>query len=153
MNINKPHFWYNKRQRNGVFYFLLVIISFQVLIFYFDDVWKGDNNEFVEQLSLLEVEVDSLQQLSNSKKKIYKFNPNFITDEKGYALGMSVSEIDRLLAYRSNGFWVNDLKSFQAVTLVSDALLSELAPYFIFPEFKKNKKTIRKFKSRLSKKI
>jgi hypothetical protein len=53
---------------------------------------------------------------------LYPFNPNFITDFKGYKLGMSVQEID-LLEYRKGNKYVNSPKEFQAVTQVSDSLL------------------------------
>jgi DNA uptake protein ComE-like DNA-binding protein len=71
--------------------------------------------------------------------KIYSFNPNFITDYKGYRLGMSVPEIDRLLAFRKEGKYVNSTKEFQVVTKVPDSLLSVIAPYFKFPDWVKNK--------------
>jgi hypothetical protein len=63
------------------------------------------------------------------KPKIYPFNPNFITDFKGYKLGMSVTEIDRLLAFRKTNRYVNSAAEFQQVTQVSDSLLAQIAPF------------------------
>ena len=63
------------------------------------------------------------------------FNPNFITDFKGYKLGMSVDEINRLLAYRKTNRFVNSPEEFQQVTKVSDSLLKAIAPYFKFPDW------------------
>jgi DNA uptake protein ComE-like DNA-binding protein len=71
--------------------------------------------------------------------KIVPFNPNFITDYKGYKLGMSVAEIDRLLKYRKENKYVNSAKEFQIVTAISDSLLGTIAPYFKFPDWVKNK--------------
>ena len=65
---------------------------------------------------------------------------NFITDFKGYKLGMSVAEIDRLLAYRKTNKYVNSASEFQQVTKVSDSLLHTIAPYFKFPDWVTNKK-------------
>lgn len=73
-----------------------------------------------------------LAQLQNTPKR-YPFNPNFLTDYKGYTLGMSVQEIDRLLAYRAKGLWVNSAADFKKVTQVSDSLLAQMSPYFKFP--------------------
>ncbi|GAA4037113.1 helix-hairpin-helix domain-containing protein [Flavobacterium cheonhonense] len=85
--------------------------------------------------------VDSLKSQSyNVKPTIYPFNPNFITDFKGYKLGMSVAEIDRLLAYRKQNKFVNSAAEFQAVTKVSDSLLNAISPYFKFPDWVNNKK-------------
>jgi len=72
--------------------------------------------------------------------KFYPFNPNFITDYKGYALGMSVQEIDRLHAFRSENKFANSPEEFQSVTKISDSLLKAIAPYFKFPEWTKKSK-------------
>jgi DNA uptake protein ComE-like DNA-binding protein len=95
-------------------------------------------------MSKLQAKVDSLQNLEKSKVEVYPVNPNFITDEKGYLLGMSVKEIDRLLKYRQRGLWVNDLSMFQKVTSVSDSMLKVLSSQLRFPEFKKTKKKLPK---------
>ncbi|NNL01277.1 MAG: helix-hairpin-helix domain-containing protein [Eudoraea sp.] len=67
--------------------------------------------------------------------KMYPFNPNFLSDYKGYALGMSNEEIDRLHLFRSENRWVASAKEFQRVTHVSDSLLQQIAPLFEFPEW------------------
>ena len=61
------------------------------------------------------------------------FNPNYISDFKGYLLGMQPQEIDRLKAFRDKGSYVNNAAEFQKVTGVKDSLLNRLAPYFKFP--------------------
>ena len=66
--------------------------------------------------------------------KLFPFNPNFITPHKGYVMGMSVSEIQRLKDYRSDNKWINYIAEFQAVTGASDSLLALIAPYFKFPD-------------------
>ncbi len=84
-----------------------------------------------------QVQIDGLKQKALQKDtfKIYPFNPNFITDYKGYALGMSVAEIDRLHAFRAQNNYANSPEDFQQVTLISDSLLNVIAPYFKFPEW------------------
>lgn len=85
-------------------------------------------------------EIDSLKMTSSSQKAtIYPFNPNFITDFKGYKLGMSTAEIDRLLAYRKQNKFVNSAEEFQQVTKVSDSLLNKISPFFKFPDWVNNK--------------
>ncbi len=63
------------------------------------------------------------------------FNPNYITDYKGYLLGMSAEELDRLYAFRREGRYVNSAREFLLVTQIPDSLLEVIAPYFSFPEF------------------
>lgn len=64
-----------------------------------------------------------------------QFNPNYLTDYRAYLLGMSTEEIDKLLAYRAAGKFVNSAKQFQNVTGISDSLLRQISPMFKFPEW------------------
>jgi DNA uptake protein ComE-like DNA-binding protein len=80
--------------------------------------------------------------LQKDSVKVYHFNPNFINDYKGYTLGMSIDEINRLHAFRKQNQYVNSPEEFQKVTLVSDSLLAIISPYFRFPEW--TQKTKRK---------
>ncbi len=84
-----------------------------------------------------QAQIDGLKQKALQKDtfKLYPFNPNFITDYKGYALGMSVTEIDRLHAFRAKNKFANSPKDFQRATLISDSLLNVISPYFKFPEW------------------
>ena len=63
-----------------------------------------------------QTEIDSLKQIKRDYiPKIYPFNPNFITDFKGHKLGMSVAEIDRLLAFRKTNKYVNTPEDLEKV--------------------------------------
>jgi DNA uptake protein ComE-like DNA-binding protein len=132
---------YSKSQRIGIILLFLIIVVCQG--FYLISDFKTFDNSNKEQANWLTNQslIDSLKlQDTNYKPTIYPFNPNFITDFKGYKLGMSVAEIDRLLAYRKQNKFVNSAAEFQAVTKVSDSLLSAISPYFKFPDWVKNKK-------------
>ncbi|WP_316930980.1 ComEA family DNA-binding protein [Flavobacterium reichenbachii] len=88
----------------------------------------------------LQSEIDASKSLKkNEIRKVYTFNPNFITDYKGYKLGMSVQEIDRLLAFRKQNKYVNSAVEFQKVTNISDSLLKAISPLFKFPDWINNK--------------
>lgn len=135
----KSHFKFTRGQRNGIFLLLLLIITVQCIYFFVDF-----NNKTVEvdakELAKFNKEIDSLRlvALKEQEPKIYSFNPNYITDFKGYTLGMSSKEIDRLLNYRDQNKWINSVKQFQQVTQVSDSLLAAIAPYFKFPDWVTN---------------
>jgi len=81
--------------------------------------------------------IDALKERSLVKDSLhlYPFNPNFITDYKGYTLGLSLAEIDRIHAYRAKNEYVNSSEDFQKVTQISDSLLKIISPYFKFPEW------------------
>ncbi len=89
----------------------------------------------------LNARLDSLLQLREKpdEKPAHGFNPNFLTDFRGFMLGMSPEEIDRLLSYREDGKFLNSVQEFQEVTGVSDSLLSAISPQFRFPDFKKKR--------------
>ena len=135
----KSHFTFSKGQRNGIFLLLLLIVAVQGFYF-FSDFSSEAVSVDQDELKQFQNEIDSLRQveIENSKPKLYPFNPNFITDYKGYTLGMTNEEIDRLLAFRAQNKWVNSAKEFQEVTKVSDSLLTVISPYFQFPEWVTN---------------
>lgn len=135
MNFFRSHFWYNKSQRNGILLLIAILIIFQAVYIFVD--FSNDEVIFEEnELSKYQDHIDSLKSIQkNNKVKIYPFNPNYITDFKGYQLGMSVTEIDNLINFRKTGKFVNSASDFQKVTKVSDSLLAKISPYFKFPEW------------------
>jgi DNA uptake protein ComE-like DNA-binding protein len=143
----QTYFKFTKEQRKGIFFLFLIIVVLQLVYFFVD--FSSVSKEYPEKQKWLSLqsEMDSLKMdAKNSKPKIYLFNPNFISDYKGYKLGMSVQEIDRLLAFRKENKYVNSAKEFQNVTKVSDSILNVMAPYFKFPDWVNNKKQNTKFK-------
>jgi len=139
----KPYFTFTKQQRIGLLVLFALIVNFQ-MFYYFRTA--NASEEIVptaqEKWTSLQSTVDSLNREKKERTpKVYPFNPNFITDFKGYKLGMSVDEIDRLLAFRKSGSFVNSAKEFQIVTKISDSLLATMIPYFKFPDWVKNKKS------------
>ncbi len=137
MKFFKSHFWYNKSQRNGILLLIIIIFILQ-LIYVFVDFSNNDIlNYDVSEIERYQAQIDSLkkEQKEKNKAKIYRFNPNFLTDFKAYQLGLNVEEIDRLLAYRKTGKYVNSTQEFQKITGVNDSLLHAISPLFKFPEW------------------
>ena len=158
----KSHLWYNNSQRNGIFFLILFIIILQ--LFYslaLPKILLNSNNDTIGEdktkMVLFQYKVDSLKQLTLEKRKpkIYPFNPSFLTDYKGYQLGMSTVEIDRLIQHRAKGKYINSAKEFQLVTNISDSLLKTIQPYFKFPDWvlkKQLKKSSRHFSQNIQSK-
>jgi DNA uptake protein ComE-like DNA-binding protein len=143
----KSFFKFSREQRSGIFVLFTIVIALQLLYFFVDFSSFSVSTPEKEKWLSLQVQIDSLKQNKlNDVPKVYPFNPNFITDYKGYKLGMSVAEIDRLLAFRKQNKYVNSPEEFQVVTQVSDSLLSVISPYFKFPDWVKNKKEFKDFK-------
>lgn len=132
---------YSKSQQIGVILLFLLIFLFQIAYLFYDfSSLDKSSNEKIQWLSY-QTEIDSLKNSDkNFKPPIYPFNPNFITDFKGYKLGMSTAEIDRLFAFRKENKYVNSAREFQEVTKISDSLLNAISPYFKFPDWIKDQK-------------
>ena len=118
----------NRQQTRGVILLLVIIVALQ---------FAFRNCEFRHTFTPVETalgyrEMDSLRALATAFKKdtIYPFNPNFITDYKGFKLGLTPEQIDRLQAFRAQNRYVNSAREFQQVTGVSDSLLAKIAPSF-----------------------
>jgi DNA uptake protein ComE-like DNA-binding protein len=137
MNIFKSHFWYQKGQRNGIFILIILIVIFQFIIVFVDFSSKENVNIDTPKVIAFHHQIDSLRKinLENKRLKIFPFNPNYITDYKGAQLGMSLVEIDKLLAFRKTGKFINSKKEFQKVTAISDSLLNSISSYFKFPDW------------------
>lgn len=153
----KSYFIFSKSHRVGIVLLLLLIVIAQ-LCYFFVSNQKATINEDTQWL-LAQNEIDSIkQQIATKKDTIYPFNPNFISDYKGYKLGMSIQEIDRLHQYRAQNKYVNSAAEFQKVTLISNAVLQKISPYFKFPEWvsakqEKSNKTFQVFAPREKKEV
>jgi len=142
----RSHFKFNKQERSGIFFLLLVIFSLQLIyLLVSNEVFYASEASFVLNNKVQKL-LDSVKQQSKIKEspKLYPFNPNFLSDYKGYALGMSNEEIDRLHLFRSENQWVTSAKEFQRVTHISDSLLQQIAPLFKFPEWTSQSKNEKK---------
>jgi len=137
----KSFFNFSKDQRKGILLLFFIIIGLQIGYYFmdFNPIHKPSPEE--QNWLSLQSTIDTLKLQKHEKSyKMYPFNPNFITDFKGYKLGMKVEEIDRLLAFRKQGKFANSPEEFQKVTRISDSLLDAIAPFFKFPDWvnKKN---------------
>lgn len=133
-------------QRKGILALFLLIIIFQGVYFIvasYDFTTEDGLSVQKKEWLAHQAEIDALKVKNGTKKDtIYPFNPNYISDRKGYTLGMSIAEIDRLHAFRKTGKFVNSAGDFQTVTKVSDEVLGKISPYFKFPDWvtEKNKR-------------
>ncbi|AXG70120.1 helix-hairpin-helix motif protein [Kordia sp. SMS9] len=140
MNHIKSHFTFLKAERSGILCSIFLIFTVQGIYFYTNPTQTDTDSFSNAAVAHYQQQIDSLKFIAlNAKPKRYPFNPNFITDYKGFTLGMSTEEIDRLHTFRAKNKYVNSAAEFQTVTKVSDSLLNDIKPYFKFPEWVKNK--------------
>ena len=139
MNNIKSLFAFDRNQQRGIFVLLILMIVVVAGLYYVRNL--PQDALVLDDTSLYQHKVDSLKRIQQSRRDtIYPFNPNYITDYRGYKLGLSVEEIDRLHRFRESGKWINSKKDFQKVTMVSDKWLDSISPFFKFPEWVTNPK-------------
>ncbi len=140
----EPTYFFQKftsSQRIGLLILFALIISVQVGSHYLPSTITEELSQEKKEWLAFQTKIDSLKEFKTEyKQKIYPYNPNFITDYKGYKLGMTVEQLDRLFAFRKENKYVNSAKEFQQVTKVSDSLLKEMAVYFKFPDWVNQKR-------------
>jgi competence protein ComEA len=143
----KSHFVFNRSQRNGILLLVFFISGYLVINYYVDFSKENLLDINSKEVIAIQKELDSLRtiEVESKKPKVFPFNPNFLTDFKGYTLGMSTEEIDRLLAFRKENKWINSVEDFKKVTKVSDSLLNKISPYFKFPDWVTNPKLKNKY--------
>lgn len=138
--IFKTYFKFTTLQRTGILILFSIIIILQLIYFFVDFSQKETFFTDKEEWLSLQKEINAAKLVHNDENQAVKsFNPNFITDYKGYKLGLSVREMDRLLEFRKENKFVNSAEEFQEVTKISDSLLAVISPFFKFPNWIKNK--------------
>jgi len=132
MSNFKALFMFDSKQQKG-----LVVLMCLLLIavgFYAYQVTRPVTGIHLVDTSAYQNKIDSLQRLENRKRDtIYPFNPNYITDYRGYKLGLTTAQLDRLFRFRESGKWINSTQDFKTITQVDQQWLDSISPYFKFP--------------------
>ena len=130
----KSLFAFDRKQQRGIFVLMLLLIVVLAVFIYVKQ--KPKEVLSLKDTTTYQTKVDSLAAVQQRRRDtIYPFNPNYITDYRGYKLGLNVEEIDRLHRFRESGKFINSRKDFQQVTQVSNQWLDSIAPYFKFPDW------------------
>ncbi|MGS4345467.1 ComEA family DNA-binding protein [Myroides odoratus] len=135
--INFYHwYYYTQSQKRGFIALILVVCIVQGLLYLYYYRESDTRKEYIltsEEQKFIQRELDSLRVLASQKKDtIYPFNPNYITDYKGFILELSIEALDRLFAYRESKHYVNSTQAFQEVTGVSEAWMQKYSRFMVF---------------------
>ena len=117
-----------KRKAVAVFF---VLILMGLSLFYRHSKSRPIGDKIFLLDSVLQWHIDSLKARENPRT-IYPFNPNYISDQRGYFLGLSPEEIDRLKNHRAKGKWLNSIQDFQYITQVDSQWLEKYSPFLFF---------------------
>jgi DNA uptake protein ComE-like DNA-binding protein len=136
LRFSKGHYF-------GIAILICSIGLLQLFIYWFNnqkDTTTLDLTQEEKNWLLAQNEIDSIKEVNQeNSNKIYPFNPNFISDYKGYKLGMTEAEIDKLHHFRKQNKYVNSNAEFQKLTGVSNEWMKQYAIYFKFPDWVTNK--------------
>ncbi|MCL6275267.1 helix-hairpin-helix domain-containing protein [Muricauda sp. 2012CJ35-5] len=135
--MKKSRLRFSKQERGGIFFLLFLIVLLQCIFHIIKSRPVSPESQFLVD-NVQQVRIDSLRKnlLVRDTVRLYPFNPNYINDYKGYVLGMTYEELDRIYDFRKLGNYVNSAAQFQEVTKVSDSLLGTMVAYFKFPKRK-----------------
>ena len=137
----KSYFNFTKQERRGIFFLLVLIAVFQLAYFGLDRFSTANGADVFSLDIKNQLLTDSLGiEKRKSKLQFKPFNPNYISDYKGYLLGLSPLELDRLHNFRAQNGFVHSAKEFQRITGISDSLLNDISPFFKFPEWTRTTK-------------
>jgi DNA uptake protein ComE-like DNA-binding protein len=146
---------FSKGHYFGIAILLILVGLLQISLYLFNNQSSSDNVDLPQEEKdwlLQQNGIDSLKEVTQENAaKIYPFNPNFISDYKGYKLGMTIEQIDKLLKLRKQNKYVNTNAEFQKLTGVSNDWMKQYAPYFKFPDWITNKSS-NKYPSNFEKK-
>jgi DNA uptake protein ComE-like DNA-binding protein len=147
----KSPFYFTRSERRGIVVLVSILVPL-IGVLYYVETLPSDPIE-IQDTSIYQAKIDSLKLVQQrTRDTIYPFNPNYITDYRGYKLGLTVEELDRLFRFRESGKFINSPQEFKQVTQVSQQWLDSISPYFKFPEWVTNPKKSRYRKSGFSNK-
>ncbi|HLS31889.1 MAG TPA: hypothetical protein VK021_13615, partial [Flavobacteriaceae bacterium] len=120
----RSRFVFSTIQRNGIIGFALLIVAIGLFTHWLKTHHESKTPFYTatEEEIFVRSFMDSVKKLdsvTSKKRRIFPFNPNFITDYKAYTLGMTTAEFDRLQDFRKQDQWINSAADFQAVTKIS----------------------------------
>ncbi|WP_353171014.1 helix-hairpin-helix domain-containing protein [Flavobacterium sp.] len=135
LRFSKGHYF-------GIAILICSIGLLQLFIYWYNnqkDTTSLDLTQEEKNWLLAQNEIDNIKEVNQeNSNKIYPFNPNFISDYKGYKLGMTEAQIDKLHQFRKQNKYVNSNAEFQKLTGVSKEWMNQYAIYFKFPDWVTN---------------
>ena len=157
----RDYFTFNRRERNGVFVLLSIIILLILYLSfsnYFFQKEKTDFSEFEKEIIAFELQqkhlIDSLpiqssrkyflknDSLKNKNVKRFCFNPNNLPDSVWKILGLSDKQIRVIKNYELKGGKFRNKEDVKKMYCIGSELYFSLAPYIQIPQEKKRENVI-----------
>lgn len=140
----RSYFTFNKRERNGIFVLLsiiIVLISYLSITDHFIQTDTVDFKKFEKEMQALNntaiPEIQEEHPAINEKPvaivERFPFDPNNLSEEKWKALGLTEKQIRSIKKYESKGGKFKNKEDVKKMFLISPQLYAELEPYIHIP--------------------
>src|ERR1035437_1356299 len=154
-NIIRDYFTFNRRERNGVFVLLsiiLILILYLSLFDYFFSKEKIDFSKFEKEINQFEAEQKRISDSTSSSEKIYfasgnnpqldsaerfLFNPNNLPEDDWKRLGLSDKQIKVLKNYESKGGKFRSKQDVKKMYCITPQLYASIESYIQIPKEEK----------------
>ncbi len=134
MNNLKPHFDFNRENRNGVLILVISIVAIQIILFLLkknpEEVFISEGD--LENVISLQIEIDSLDKKKQPNKTFKEFDPNNLSKQEWMSLGFSESQVEVVLNYKNKLGSFKTLDDFKNCYVISVQKYNELKPYIVF---------------------
>lgn len=133
---------YNKSQRNGLILLLMIISLLQIVIIKSDFIFSTSSIVDIQEQELIKsynTKLDSISALhlkekeSNSKKKLFKFNPNKLSYSYWAYFGLETAQLYKLDSFRAINLFTNKAE-VKSVLELSDSVFNILDTLMYFPK-------------------
>lgn len=121
------------RVQKAVLFLLTLLLFGQWVVFF--TIKKNTQADVLLEDEVLQAKWDNA--VMEKSRRIYPFNPNYISAYKAYQLDLNASQYQLIKEWRDKGNFFKSKEEFQTVTAVSEDWLKVYSPYFKFPAFRK----------------
>ena len=138
MIFKRSHFVYSPRQRNGIVFFIGIVVSIRLVFEVFNQELPLEYHAqiYLRQF-ILSQRFDSInvadRLVDSYRWRLKPFNLNYLNDYRAYRLNLSVEQVDQFYKFRSEGGYCYDLNCFKKVLALNDSVIKSIAPYLIIP--------------------
>jgi competence protein ComEA len=132
----KQYFQFSRRERNGVFLLLFVLIALIILKFTIPFWYTADDTEAKEAFNKNALQLKELSQKTTEGEKqvaLKPFNPNTATLDSLVASGINQKLARQIINYRQKVGLFASKADFKKLYNLTDSLYNRLAPFILLP--------------------
>lgn len=135
----KQYFTFSRRERNGIFLLLFVLLGLIVASFFLPHLYNVDESEVQKsyQQNTKPQQKQSVKRAGEKNEIHYQlkpFNPNTASKDSLIQSGLSEKLAQQILNYREKGGKFKVKKDFAKLYYLTDSAYQAIAPYLLLPD-------------------